>query len=214
MSNGKPIGLLGGAFDPVHNGHVRIALECMAALDLQKVNFIPAHIPPLKSATGAAHQHRLAMLKQALKPYPQLAINDMELKRGGISYTIDTLIGLRSRDSQQPLCFIMGMDAFESLPAWHRWTELTDYAHLVVIDRKQQDDRPRDTRLQAHYAERACSSLATLHAHPGGFIHKAAVSVPDVSSSQIRALLIRDESTENLLPPGIYGYIRENNLYA
>ena len=214
MSKGKPIGLLGGAFDPVHNGHVLMALGCVEALDLQEVNFIPAHRPPHKSVTGAAQQHRLAMLEQALKRYPQLAVSDMELKRGGISYTIDTLSDLRGRHPQQPLCFIMGMDAFDTLPAWHRWSELTDYAHLIVIDRKPRRDRPWDERLQAYHAERACSSPATLHAHPGGFIHKAAVSVPHISSSEIRARLSNHEDAGSSLPPAVYDYIKENNLYA
>lgn len=206
--------MLGGAFDPVHIGHVLMALECMEALDLQEVNFIPANIPPHKSGAGVARQHRLAMLEHALKHYPQLLVNDMELKRGGISYTIDTLIEMRSRYPQQPLCFIMGRDAFETLPAWRRWQELTDYAHLVVIDRKPRDDRRQDARIQAYYAARACSSPAILHARPGGFIHKAAISIPDVSSSQIRALLGNHDHAEKNLPPGVYDYIKENHLYS
>ena len=205
--------MLGGAFDPVHIGHVRMALECMEALDLQEVNFIPANIPPHKADTAAARQHRLAMLEQSLQPYPQLVVNDMELKRGGVSYTIDTLIELRGRYPQQPLCFIMGRDAFETLPAWRRWQELTDYAHLVVIDRKQRSDRSRDERMQAFYAGRVCSSAVALHANPGGFIHKAAVSILDISSSHIRAQLRNHDDTGKFLPPGVHNYIKENNLY-
>ena len=204
--------MLGGAFDPVHIGHVRMALECMEALDLQEVNFIPANIPPHKAA-AATGQHRLAMLEQALQPYPQLVVNEVELKRGGISYTIDTLIDLRGRYARQPLCFIMGKDAFDALPAWRRWQELTDYAHLVLIDRKPRGDGPRDERMQAFYAGRACSSPATLHANTGGFIHKAAISIPDISSSQIRTRLRKRNGTVNFLPPGIHNYIKENKLY-
>ena len=214
MSKGKPIGLLGGAFDPVHNGHIRMALDCMETLDLQEVNFIPASIPPLKSATGTPQQHRLAMLELAMRRDPRLVVNDMELERGGVSYTIDTLIDLRRRKQQQPLCFILGLDAFISLPAWRRWSELTEHAHLVVVDRKLQLEGCGDARLQAYYAERACSSAATLHEHPGGFILKTDVSVPDISSTQIRKLLGRRQDAGNQLPPGVYDYIKENNLYA
>ena len=214
MSKGKPIGLLGGAFDPVHNGHLRMALDCMETLDLQEVNFIPASIPPLKSTTGTPQQHRLAMLELAMRRDPRLVVNDMELERGGVSYTIDTLIDLRRRKQQQPLCFILGLDAFISLPAWRRWSELTDHAHLVVVDRKLQLEGCGDARLQAYYAERACSSAATLHEHPGGFILKTDVSVPDISSTQIRKLLGRRQDAGNQLPPGVYDYIKENNLYA
>ena len=214
MSRGKPIGLLGGAFDPVHIGHVLMALGCMEALDLQEVNFIPAGIPPLKSRPGAAQQQRVAMLERALMHYPQLVVNDTELKRGGASYTIDTLIDLRSRNALQPLCFIMGTDAFDSLPAWRCWQELTDYAHLILIDRKRRSDKPLDEPVQAYYDARACSSPAILHAHPGGYIHKTTLSIPDVSSSRIRALLSNDENAGEFLSPAVHSYIKENNLYV
>lgn len=214
MSNGKPIGLIGGAFDPVHIGHIRIALDCMEALDLDGVNFIPANTPPHKAVAVAAPHHRLAMLELALKPYPQLAVDDVELRRGGISYTIDTLIELRAGAPEQSLCFIMGADAFTTLPTWRRWQELTDYAHLVIIDRKPQGEQRRDQRLQDHYAGHACASPLSLRTRPGGCIHKAAVSVPDISSSQARALINGKQNTENILPPGIHDYIKENNLYS
>ena len=214
MSKGKPIGLLGGAFDPVHNGHILMALGCMETLDLQEVIFIPASISPLKTATATPRQHRLAMLERALQRYPQFTVNDMELQRGGVSYTIDTLIELRRRHPQQSLCFIMGMDAFDALPAWRRWSELADYAHLVVVGRKLQHEACRDARLRTCYAERACSTAATLHDHPGGFIHKTDVSVPDISSTQVRKLLNDHTFAANSLPPAVYDYIKEHNLYA
>jgi nicotinate-nucleotide adenylyltransferase len=214
VSNGKPIGLIGGAFDPVHIGHIRIALDCMEALDLDGVNFIPANTPPHKAVAGAAPHHRQAMLELALRRYPQLAVDDAELRRGGISYTIDTLIELRAGAPEQSLCFIMGADAFATLPTWRRWQELTDYAHLVIIDRKQQGGQCRDQRLQDLYAAHACASPLSLHTRPGGCIHKAAVSVPDISSSQARALINGNQNTENILPPGIHNYIKENNLYS
>lgn len=206
--------MIGGAFDPVHVGHIRIALECLEALDLDGVNFIPANTPPHKVVAVAAPHHRQAMLERALKPYPQLAVDDVELRRGGISYTIDTLIELRAGAPEQSLCFIMGADAFATLPAWRRWQELTDYAHLVIIDRKQQGGQRRDQRLQDLYAKHACASPLSLHTRPGGCIHKAAVSVPDISSSQARALLNGKQNTGNILPPGIHNYIKENNLYS
>ena len=206
--------MVGGAFDPVHTGHIRIGLECVEALDLDRVNFIPANVPPHKAAAGAAPAHRLTMLARALKPYPQLAVDDVELRRGGISYTIDTLIELRAGDPERSLCFIMGADAFTTLPTWRRWRELTDYAHLVIIDRKQQGGQRWDQRLQDHYAGHACASSLNLRTRPGGCIHKAAVTVPDISSSQARALLNGKQDTQDVLPPGVHDYIKENSLYT
>ena len=214
MSNGKPTGLIGGVFDPVHSGHVRLALGCVELLDLDRVNFIPANVPAHKAVVVAAPQHRLAMLERALQPYPQLAVDDIELRRGGISYTIDTLVELRAADPEQALCFIMGADAFAALPGWRRWQELADYAHLVIVDRQQWRRRRWKQCLQHHYAERACASAQALHTRPGGRIHRAALSVPAISSSRVRAALNGKKDTQELLPPGIHDYIREHCLYS
>ena len=206
--------MLGGAFDPVHIGHIRIALECIEALGFERVEFVPLNTPSHKTHPVAAADHRQTMLARALEPYPQLAVNDMELRRGGVSYTIDTLIELRRAQPERSFCFILGADAFASLPTWRRWRELADYAHLVIINRKQQDEGHWDQQLPSHYIARGCNSLQSLHTRPGGCIHKAAVSVPDVSSSQVRALLNGKQDAEHLLPPGVQDYIREHNLYS
>ena len=97
---------------------------------------------------------------------------------------------------------------------WRRWQELTDYAHLVIVSRKRRGGTNWAPELQERYAARACASALELHTRPNGCIHKAAVSVPDVSSSQARALLNGEQDTENILPPGVRDYIRENNLYS
>ena len=161
----------------------------------------------------ASGQHRLAMLKCALAPWPQLRVNDMELQRTGVSYTIDTLVAWRDRDSLQPLCLIIGMDGFESLPGWRRWRELTDYAHLVLINR-QDHQQPPNEQMQAYYAAHACCSAARLHDRPGGYIYKTAFTIPAVSSSQIRALIGAGDEPGDLLPAVVSRYIRENKLYS
>ena len=214
MSKARPIGLLGGAFDPVHTGHIHMALDCIKTLDLEEVRFIPAHIPPHKAATAAPPSQRLAMLELALRPHPRLTISAIELERGGVSYTIDTLVSLRADAPQQPFCFILGADAFASLPRWHRWQALADQAHLVIIDRKGQEAANWSPQLQDHYQQRACASPDHLHARPAGCIHRAAISVPAVSSSQARALLSENGNTEQVLPPGVDNYIKEHRLYT
>ncbi len=213
MSAGKPIGLLGGAFDPVHRGHVKMALACLDALDLQEVKFIPANRPPHKPAPTAGARQRLAMLECAVHDHPHLTTSAVELNRGGVSYTIDTLSELRAAWPLRPLCFIMGMDAFAALPAWRRWRELTDYAHLALVERKRTDAAPLDEDLQTWCAARACAAPADLAAAPGGRIYQTDVSVPDVSSAQVRELLRRGEDARDLLPPAVYRYAMEHRLY-
>ncbi len=214
MSEGKPIGLLGGAFDPVHSVHIQIARACLDILDLQEVRFIPAHIPPHKVVASAGPQPRLAMLELALRPYPQLTSSAIEIDRGGMSYTIDTLLSLRAAAPQQSFCFILGADAFATLPSWRRWRELTDHAHLVIIDRGAA--RPTTWRepLREYYDARACPDAARLHERRAGCIHRAALTVPDISSSQARALLHEAGPAERLLPPGVHAYIKERQLYT
>lgn len=214
MSAGKPIGLLGGAFDPVHRGHVEMALACLDALNLQEVKFIPANRPPHKPAPTAAARQRLAMLECAVRDHPQLTASAVELNRGGVSYTVDTLSELRAAWPRRSLCFIMGMDAFAALPTWRRWRELTDYVHLALVERNRPDAAPLDEDLQSWCAARACASPAALSAAPGGLIYKTDIAVPDVSSAQVRDLLRRNEDARALLPPAAHRYARTHRLYA
>jgi len=214
VSKGKPLGLLGGAFDPVHSAHIRIAQACIDILDLQEVRFIPAHIPPHKVVAGAGPQQRLAMLELALRPYPQLTPSAIAIDRGGTSYTIDTLLSLRAGAPQQSFCFILGADAFAALPTWRRWRELTDHAHLVIIDRGASGATTWSEPLRDHYDARACPDAARLHERRAGCIHRAALAVPDISSSQARALLNQTGPAEHILPPGVHAYIKEHQLYT
>ena len=154
------------------------------------------------------------MLELALRPHPRLTASAIEIERGGVSYTIDTLLSLRADAPQQPFCFILGADAFASLSRWQRWQALADQAHLVIIDRKEQEAANWGPQLQDHYEQRACASPDHLHARPAGCIHRAAISVPAVSSSQARALLNENGDTGQVLPPGVYNYIREHRLYT
>jgi len=210
----EPVGLLGGAFDPVHIGHIDMARQCIETLNLKEVRFIPANIPPHKSRPVAERQHRLAMLDCALKPFPELTVEDAELRRGGVSYTIETLEHLRLKNNVRPVCFIMGMDAFATLTTWKHWRKLTDNAHLILIHRKGQGALNLNDQMRAFYDKHACRSVSAIHARPHGHVYKTTITIMEVSSSQIRGLLKNGEETEQLLPAEVYNYIKENSLYA
>ena len=121
-----PIGLLGGTFDPIHLGHLRIALEIMEALSFQQVRFIPAACPPHRPDAVLATSDRIRLLEAALADQPGFVLDPRELERPGPSYMVDTLLDLRRElGDAQPLCLILGMDAFSLLPSWHRWEELS-----------------------------------------------------------------------------------------
>ena len=127
-----PIGILGGTFDPIHIGHLRPAIEARGALGLAEVRLLPNHIPPHRANPLCSSEQRLAMVRLAAADNPGFVVDERELRRDTPSWTIDTLVELRSELPDTPLCFLMGMDSLLGLPGWHRWQELLDYAHLVV----------------------------------------------------------------------------------
>ncbi|MDC1315243.1 nicotinate (nicotinamide) nucleotide adenylyltransferase, partial [Pseudomonadales bacterium] len=133
MNDGSlDLAILGGTFDPVHSGHLQIA-RVVSELLSTRVCCVPSNIPPHKSSTIATPNQRLSMLRLAVSEDPKLDVDDLELKRGDRSYTLETLKDFRRRLGPSPrLYFILGMDAYLSLPSWLGWQQLLDYAHLVV----------------------------------------------------------------------------------
>src|SRR5699024_2419974 len=132
-----PVGILGGTFDPIHNGHLRLAMELVACLSLDHVRLIPNGRPPHRDAPGAAPGQRAKWIRLAVANEPRLRLDDRELLRDGPSYMVDTLGSLRAELCAQPLCLVMGRDVFAKLPEWHDWRRLFDLAHIVLINRPE-----------------------------------------------------------------------------
>ncbi len=130
-----PIGILGGTFDPIHNGHLRLAQEALEQCRLASVRFIPSGTPPHRSPPHANAQHRMAMVRLALQGNPAFVLDEREVHRTDPCYRVDTLTALRAElGAQQPLCLLMGGDAFLQLHTWHEW-KLFELAHIVVMQR-------------------------------------------------------------------------------
>ena len=129
----KRIGLLGGTFDPIHNGHLAIAAAEQQQQQLDQVQFIPCPTPPHRQTPSASIEHRINMIKLAIADQPQFQLNELELQRSGPSYTIDTLIALAKPN--QCLYFIMGADNYLKFEQWHRWQEIPQYCQLLVYNR-------------------------------------------------------------------------------
>jgi nicotinate-nucleotide adenylyltransferase len=115
--NNKPIGIFGGTFNPIHHGHLRLAIELYERLFLAEVRLIPSANPPHREPPAVSSQHRLEMVQAAIPEVTGLTVDDRELRREGFSYTVDTLASLRDEYPVQPLCLILGMDAFIGLRA-------------------------------------------------------------------------------------------------
>lgn len=206
------IGIFGGTFDPIHYGHLRTALEVADAFELSEIRFVPCRIPPHRGQPRASADERLAMLELALEGSdPRLHIDDRELRREGPSYMVDTLSSMRAESSECPLCLIVGLDAFQGIPAWHRWRQIFKLAHVVVMQRPFEAEFA--DALERELDERLVSVRATLHQKPAGSICFADVSQLAISASRVRELIRTGKSTQFLLPDSVRAYIAERGLY-
>lgn len=206
-----PLGLLGGTFDPVHLGHLRLAIEVREALGLAEVHFLPSAQTHLRDPARADAATREALLRAALADCvaPGLGLDTRELRRGGVSYTVDTLAAVRAEQDARPVCFIVGADAWNALPRWHRWEELLDLAHFVVASRPGAD-------LVHHPATAAAwtTDPAALRARPAGLVLACPIPLLPISSTDIRERLAAGRSIDGLVPAAVARLIRDGALYG
>jgi nicotinate-nucleotide adenylyltransferase len=212
------LGLLGGTFDPIHYGHLELAREVRAALDLATVRLLPTGDPPHRGAPIASAAHRLAMVEAALAEYPGLEVDAREIERPGPSYTVVTLAELRNEAAARPLALIVGGDAFLGLPTWHRWRDIFDLAHLVVVARPGTTiDGVLPPVLVPEWNRRHTRDPQALLRPEGGAIVTQPITPHDISASAIRAELARGPAgvaaVRGLLPPAVLAYIGRNQLY-
>lgn len=207
------IGLYGGSFDPVHNGHVATAEELLARLPFREIRLLPAARSPLKERS-LADRHRVAMLRLALAGHAGLAIDDRELHRPPPSFTVDTLRDVRRElDRATPLAFIMGMDSFVALPRWKDWQHLADYAHLVVVSRPGQHP-PLAPELANWLEKHRIDDPESLESRPFGGVLLVETAPHDIASRAIRAAIRAGQATSNWLDPAVRDYIDTHHLYA
>lgn len=192
----KPIGVLGGIFDPVHHGHLAVGMLAYEHFKLDKLLYIPSGHPPHKAVSVCASPaQRLIMLQRTLLNLPGMHIWDREMQRPGTSYTIDTIRELQKTYPNSPLYFIVGADNLHEIHSWHRYEEILTQVTLCVTERPG-------------YSQTTPSTLknAQIKWFPS----------PNwgASSSQIRRLLADGYSCRYLLPQTVLDYIAENNLYT
>lgn len=197
-----PVGILGGMFDPVHCGHLRTALEVLESCELGELRLMPCGQPPHRTPAVAPAALRLRMLQAAVAGEPRLAIEDLELQRRGPSYTVDSLLALRARLGATPLCLVLGADAFAGLPTWHRWRELGELCHFIVVHRPGHALSPTG-EIAALLAARRNDDPRALRLASAGVICVRQVTALDVSSSMIRMLVMRGGDPRYLVPEAV-----------
>ena len=208
----RRIGLLGGTFDPIHIGHLRAALEVAEQFALDELRLIPSARPPHRGAPQVSAQARLDMVRLAVKDVPPLAVDDRELWRDKPSWTIDTLESLRAElGAEVQLLLLMGWDAFCGLPTWHRWQELLDHCHIVVLQRPDADSEAPEA-LRNLLAARSVADPQALKGPAGqiAFVWQMPLAI---SATGIRERLAAGRSVRFLVPDAVLAYIHAHGLY-
>ena len=214
---GTPVGILGGTFDPIHYGHLRLAEEMLEQAGLGKIFFIPAGIPPHRNSPLVSARHRSEMVRLAIADRPDFELDEREVRRTGKCYTVDTLRELRVEFGEaQSLCLLMGGDAFLELHTWHEWELLFEMAHIVVGYRPgfTLDERIHKATLElrTHYRKRLCT-VEALKKQPCGGIVELAIPKLEISATLIRNRVAENRSIRYLLPNEVADYIHQQQLY-
>ncbi len=207
------IGIFGGTFDPPHFGHLRPLLEVQQALALDEVRLIPCFIPPHRAVPDASAEQRLAMLQLAVSEAPGFIVDPRELQRGGPSYMVDTLASLRDEQGvNKSLVLIIGLDAFVSLDRWHRWLELIELAHVVVMQRPG-GALPKTGAVAELMEQVQALAVLELQQQAAGKIYFQPVTQLDISATAIREQLFRGQDVRFLMPGSVRHYIETQGLY-
>ncbi len=206
------IGLLGGTFDPIHIGHLRAALEVAEQFALDELRLIPSARPPHRGAPQVSAQARLDMVRLAVADVPPLNVDDRELWRDRPSWTIDTLESLRAElGAEVQLLLLVGWDAFCGLPTWHRWQELLDHCHILVLQRPDAGSEAPDA-LRNLLAARSVADPQALKGPAGqiAFVWQMPLAI---SATQVRERLGSGRSIRFLVPDAVLAYIHAHGLY-
>jgi nicotinate-nucleotide adenylyltransferase len=208
----KPVGILGGTFDPIHFGHLRPALEALEELHLAEVRLTPCRQPVHRGQPTATPEQRLAMLTLAIDNQSGLIADQRELIRNGPSYMVDTLRSMRDEMGDTPVCLLLGTDAFDDLIHWRCWQEIPELAHLVIL-RRPGAPSLRPAALEVLIEQRQLPGIEGLTARPAGGIWLQPITQLDISATHIRQLLATGNSPRYLLPEPVLAFIRRHRLY-
>jgi len=216
----KQVALLGGTFDPFHNGHLRMAIELRLA-GFDQVLIIPNAVPPHRPQPGASAEQRLAMIHQVIDDIDGIDVDDCELARGGDSYSVLTLEEKRQQlGDAAGLTWVMGDDAFAGLHKWHQRERIAELANVLVVSRGQENQFESGS-LQADWLQQGSTELQTLLKCTYGRLCRMDWPVLDISATRVRALLAADvpermtraQLLQGLVPDAVANFIHTNSLY-
>lgn len=208
----KAVGLLGGTFDPIHFGHLRMAIEIFQAFSLNEVKLIPCYRPVHRSQPVAPVKDRFNMVKLAVKTEPALTVSDVEIKQQSPSYTIKTITTLRQQLPTTPLCFILGIDAFLGFSSWQQWQDILRQCHLIVAHRPQYR-LPEQGMTADIVAEYSQTDFTAIHQVLGGYLFFYPITPLEISATDIRQQIVEGRNPRYLLPNSVLDYIQQRHIY-
>ena len=217
MSARGSIGLFGGTFNPIHLGHLRAAEEVREAERLDEIRFVPAALPPHKeSATLVTAAHRLRMVELAVAGVPGFRVSALELERGGVSYSVDTLRTVRAEMGEAArIVFVVGYDAFRDFHTWKEHATIFGLCDVVVVSRPPSP--PTLAREEIPLAARETfwyDSISEVFRHPSGHVLKLQrITALDISAASIRTRVADGRSIQFLVPSAVAEYIADHRLY-
>ena len=211
------IAIMGGTFNPIHFGHLRIAEEVREAFDIDRVLFIPTFHPPHKdNGSLIPPEHRLEMVKLAIKDNPFFETSDIEIKRGGRSYSVITLRELREQYPGTDFSFIVGTDSFNDITTWCEYEKLFKLTNFIVIPRPGYAVKKIGEVLPVELAKKFWydAEQGVYSNNDGRFVAYMETTLFGISGSKIREIIKQGKSTRYILPEEVEDYIRKNNLYC
>jgi nicotinate-nucleotide adenylyltransferase len=224
MQLDPPLGIFGGTFDPIHNGHIYPVLEGAEKANIKKVALMPCYIPSHKNPAAASSEDRLKMVELVCADHGLFYPDPRDINRGIPTFSVDSLTEIRKAMPNTPLCFFIGTDSLQSLFKWHQWPALFDLCHFVVCERNAESiktlNNNADNSLKHHgpqlqelLKQRQVFNPMALHSRLAGHIYVANTQSLTVSSSKIRQQLANNQSVDSFLPPKIIDYIQQHKLY-
>lgn len=206
----QPVGILGGTFDPIHNGHLYIASSIHQKLLIKEIKFTPCYVPVHRDIPHTSTKDRITMINLALENYPHFTLDQREILRQEPSFMIDTLTSFRNEYTQSPLCLILGADAYLKIPSWKKWKELLDYAHFVVVNRPSYDFKQHPN---AWLESKEITETQFLFENLNGGVFFLNISPSLISATVIRQKILHHETIADLVPFNVANYIEQHELY-